>query len=104
MIKNCDLHVPRTRFPFSSPQIVIDVFCRLLAVGDSADDQTGTKGNIPGGEHSGRAAHQRVFVYFDRALASNLNLITISKERKIGGLTDGENDGIAVDHRFCTLL
>src|SRR6266498_1142262 len=89
MIKNCDLHIPWARFPFSSSQIVIDVFCRLLAIGNRTDNQTRTKGNIPGGEDSGRTAHQRVFIDLDSALASNLNLISLSQEGKIGCLTDG---------------
>src|SRR6266545_2523272 len=89
MIKNCDLHIPLAGFPFSSSQIVIDVFCRLLAIGNRTDNQTRTKGNIPGGEDSGRTAHQRVFIDLDSALASNLNLISLSQEGKIGCLTDG---------------
>src|SRR6266536_4280106 len=89
MIKNCDLHIPRARFPFSSSQIVIDVLCRLLAVGNRTDDQTRTKRNIPGGEDSGRAAHEGVFIYLDSALTSNLYLISLSKERKIRSLTNG---------------
>src|ERR1700756_5507246 len=84
-------------------QILIDSDRRPFTVADAVNNQSGPEHTITAGEDSGCGCHERLRIHRDQSARRDFHLVIRREEIETWRLSDGHDDGVALDLAFAIL-